>query len=132
MILDVDLGSDVAIHQQLYDRVVEAIADGRLAAGDRLPSTRQLAADFGINFHTVNKAYDRLRRQGFVRLNRRTGAEVARDGRSAPAGDFVGDWERRVRPLLAEAAAHGVAPADVLARCAAVLDSFRPAGGDHP
>lgn len=30
-----------------------------------------LAADFGINFHTVNKAYDLLRQQGLIRLNAR-------------------------------------------------------------
>jgi len=39
-----------------------------------LPATRQLGVDLGINFHTVNKAYDMLRREGLVRLNRKSGA----------------------------------------------------------
>lgn len=61
MILLIDLESDVPLYQQLRDRVVEAIAAGQLRAGDSLPSTRQLASDLGINFHTVNKGYDELR-----------------------------------------------------------------------
>ena len=58
MILDVDLTSEVPIYQQIRDRIVEAIATGEAAVGSGLPSTRQLAVDLGINFHTVNKAYD--------------------------------------------------------------------------
>src|SRR5204862_5475172 len=71
MILNVDLTSEVPIYQQLRDRIVEAIADGVLTEGSSLPATRALAADFGINFHTVNKAYDLLRQQGLIRLNRK-------------------------------------------------------------
>jgi DNA-binding transcriptional regulator YhcF (GntR family) len=40
---------------QLRDQSVEAIAEGVLTKGSTLPPTRTLAADFGINFHTVNK-----------------------------------------------------------------------------
>ncbi|MGN9788517.1 GntR family transcriptional regulator [Nonomuraea sp. ZG12] len=61
MQLLLDLDSETPIHQQIRDRMVEAIADGHLAAGAAPPSTRQLAVDLAINFHTVNKAYDLLR-----------------------------------------------------------------------
>ncbi|MGC8715387.1 MAG: GntR family transcriptional regulator [Thermoplasmata archaeon] len=40
---------------QIYDQIVEAIASGKLNSGTSLPSARKLAADLGINFHTVNK-----------------------------------------------------------------------------
>ena len=105
MIISLDLSSDVPIYQQLRDRVVEGIAAGTLPEGESLPSTRQLAADFGINFHTVNKAYDLLRQQGFVRLNRKTGAVVG----ATPSDEaFVADWTARARTLLAEAVAKGL------------------------
>ncbi|GDY29575.1 GntR family transcriptional regulator [Gandjariella thermophila] len=125
MILSVDLTSDVPIYQQIRDRVVEAIAEGRLAEGSPLPSTRQLAVDLGINFHTVNKAYDLLRRQGLLRLNRKSGAVVRRDaGSGPPEADFTGDWQARLRTLLAEAVAHGVDGDTVVAACREVLASF--------
>jgi GntR family transcriptional regulator len=126
VILTVDVSSDTPIYQQLRDRVVEAIADGRLTTGDSLPATRALAADFGINFHTVNKAYDVLRQQGLVRLARKTGAVISRDPDSGPPDDaFIGEWTARARTLLAEAVANGMPPGDVRERVNAVLDGFK-------
>jgi GntR family transcriptional regulator len=128
MILNLEVDGDVPLYQQLRDRVVEAIADGRLSAGDSLPATRQLAADLGINMHTVNKAYDLLRREGLIRLARRTGAVVIRDPSTGPPPDEVADeWEERARTLLAEAVAKGLDPADVARRVQRVLQRF-PAG----
>jgi DNA-binding transcriptional regulator YhcF (GntR family) len=126
MILLVEADSDVPLYQQLRDRVVEAIAGGELRAGDSLPPTRQLAADLGINMHTVNKAYDQLRREGFLRLARRTGAVVVRDPASGPPGDGVAaEWETRARTLLAEAVAQGLPGVEIERRCRAILDGFR-------
>jgi len=121
VILTVELESDVPLYQQLRDRVVEAIAAGELQAGESLPATRTLAADFGINFHTVNKAYDLLRQEGLIRLNRKTGAVVV----AATADEaFRGAWQARARTLLAEAIAKGVPSDEVVATCRAVLDGF--------
>ena len=125
MIIELDPTSDVPIYQQLRDRVVEAIATGALPEGSPLPSTRALATDFGINFHTVNKAYDLLRQQRLVRINRKSGAVVARDGDSGPpAPEFVPEWTTRATTLLAEATAHGLSNADVIDICRTVLDKF--------
>ncbi|RSM56003.1 GntR family transcriptional regulator [Amycolatopsis sp. WAC 01376] len=125
MLLTLDLDSEVPIYQQIRDRIVEAVAGGVLAEGSALPSTRQLGADLGINFHTVNKAYDLLRTQGFIRINRKTGAVVRRDASSGPADDgYADEWQERLRTLLAEAVALGLAPREVTSRCGSVLDSF--------
>lgn len=121
MILNVDLGSEVPIYQQLRDQIVEAIAEGVLTEGSSLPATRTLAADFGINFHTVNKAYDLLRQEGLMRLNRNTGAVVAT---TAAAPSFPAEWTARARTLLAEAVAKGLPSDEVLRTCRSVLDSF--------
>jgi GntR family transcriptional regulator len=123
--LTLDLDSDVPIYQQIRDRIVEAIAGRQAREGDPLPSTRQLAADFGINFHTVNKAYDLLRQQGVIRINRKSGAVVRRDADTGPPeAPFVDDWEERMRVLLAEATVHGMDRQDVLRRCEARLIGF--------
>src|SRR5664280_396986 len=102
MILNIDLASELPIYQQIRDQVVEAIADGTLTDGSPLPATRALAADFGINFHTVNKAYDLLRQQGLIRLNRKTGAVVMT---TVADPSFHAQWTPRARTLLAEALA---------------------------
>ncbi|MFF4014818.1 GntR family transcriptional regulator [Streptomyces sp. NPDC001843] len=125
MILSLDMDSEVPIYQQIRDRIVEAIASGQLAEGSSLPSTRQLAVDLGINFHTVNKAYDLLRREGLLRINRKSGALVQRDARSGPPEPgFTSEWETRLRTLLAEAVVHGAGDPAVLDSCRSVLDSF--------
>jgi GntR family transcriptional regulator len=121
MILNIDLASEVPIYQQLRDRIVEAIADGVLVEGSSLPATRTLAADFGINFHTVNKAYDLLRQQGLIRLNRKTGAVVTSTVADSP---FHDEWTARARTLLAEAVAKGLSVDEVLQACRSTLDSF--------
>jgi GntR family transcriptional regulator len=121
MILNVDLASEVPIYQQLRDRIVEAIAGGALTVGSSLPATRALAADFGINFHTVNKAYDLLRQQGLIRLNRKSGAVVTATVADPP---FHTEWTARARTLLAEAIARGLPADEVLETCRSVLDSF--------
>jgi len=123
VILNVDLASEVPIYQQLRDRIVEAIADGVLTEGSALPATRALAADFGINFHTVNKAYDLLRQQGLIRLNRKTGAVVTPTVADCP---FRAQWTARARTLLAEAVAKGLSADEVLTTCRSVLESFAP------
>jgi GntR family transcriptional regulator len=121
MILSVDLNSELPIYQQLRDQIVEAIAEGELTEGSSLPATRTLASDFGINFHTVNKAYDLLRREGLIRLNRKSGAVV-----TATAADatFPSEWSARARTLLAEGIARGLSADDVLQTCRSLLDSF--------
>ncbi len=131
MNLTLDLQSDVPIYQQIRDRVVEQIAMGEARRGDPLPSTRQLAADFGINFHTVNKAYDLLRQEGIIRVNRKSGAVVHKDqhlGDPVEAA-VVRGWRERMRGLLAEATVQGVHHQDVLVHCAELLDTFQ-AGED--
>ncbi|WP_330277304.1 GntR family transcriptional regulator [Lentzea sp. NBC_00516] len=128
MLLTIDLDSDTPIYQQIRDRVVEAVAAGTLKAGDPLPSTRQLGVDLGINFHTVSKAYDLLRQEGVIRINRKSGAVVRRDhGSGPPEAGFADAWQSRLRTLLAEATTQGLTRDDVLGRSQDVLDGF--AGG---
>ncbi|MGW2085276.1 GntR family transcriptional regulator [Streptomyces sp. NPDC001880] len=132
MYLVLDLDSEVPIYQQIRDRVVEAIAEGALAPGAGLPSTRQLAVDLAINFHTVNKAYDLLRREGFIRINRKSGAAVRPDVKQPSDELRAGDWEARMRTLLAELDVRGIAKAEVMSHVAAVLDRFPARGDEHP
>jgi GntR family transcriptional regulator / MocR family aminotransferase len=54
----------------------EAIRDGRLAAGARLPSTRALAADLGLARGTIAEAYAQLQAEGYLTARRGGGTWV--------------------------------------------------------
>ncbi|WP_377268087.1 GntR family transcriptional regulator [Peterkaempfera sp. SMS 1(5)a] len=125
MLLSIEPDSPVPIYQQIRDRIVEAIAQGVQPAGSALPSTRQLATDLGINFHTVNKSYDILRQEGLVRINRKSGAVIHRDtGSGPPVPGYVEEWSARLHTLLAEATAQGLGPQDIVDHCRRALDGF--------
>lgn len=125
MLLSIEPDGATPIYQQIRDRIVEAIADGEQPEGSPLPSTRQLAVDLGVNFHTVNKSYDILRQEGLVRINRKFGAVINRDAASGPPGDrYRLDWAGRLRTLLAEAAAQGMGPAEIIEHCRTAVAAF--------
>lgn len=126
MLLPIEADGPIPIYQQIRDRIVEAIASGGQPAGSGLPSVRQLAVDLGVNFHTVSKGYDMLRREGLLRIGRKSGAVVRRDPASGPPEDpaLIGDWTARLRTLLAEAAAQGMPAAQIMAHCEAAIAGF--------
>jgi DNA-binding transcriptional regulator YhcF (GntR family) len=64
--------------EDVAERIAFAIASGRLRAGERLPSIRRLAEEYGINPSTVQLVLGRLRAAGFVEIHHGVGA-VARD-----------------------------------------------------
>jgi DNA-binding transcriptional regulator YhcF (GntR family) len=131
MLLRIEPDGPVPIYQQIRDRIVEAIASGSQLAGSGLPSTRQLAVDLGVNFHTVNKSYDLLRQEGLLRLSRKSGAVVRRDAASGPPDlGWAQEWAGRLRTMLAEATAQGMTEPDVIAYCRAALASFSVPEGE--
>ncbi len=80
MLLELDYSGGVPIYMQIRNQIVMGIADGRLAPGERLPTIRALADEAGINMMTVNKAYQLLKREGYIAADRRSGAIVAISG----------------------------------------------------
>nr|MBA3915927.1 PLP-dependent aminotransferase family protein [Terriglobales bacterium] len=65
-------------YRQLYDWFRKAIANGSLRSGQRLPSTRSLAADLKISRIPVANAYDQLLAEGYLETFRGSGTCVAR------------------------------------------------------
>lgn len=77
MLIQIDFSSEVPIYEQLVRQIVIGISRGELVPGELLPSVRQLGEDLGINLHTVNKAYNRLKTLGYVQVDRRSGSTIA-------------------------------------------------------
>ncbi|MGP3998905.1 MocR-like pyridoxine biosynthesis transcription factor PdxR [Streptomyces sp. 8N706] len=105
---------------RLQTALREAVRSGRLAAGTRLPSSRELAADLGVSRGLVTDAYEQLTAEGYLRSSRGAGTWVgpiagqpvlrARADRAAPAGpvaDFrPGTPDLTLFPRAAWSAAH--------------------------
>jgi DNA-binding transcriptional regulator YhcF (GntR family) len=67
------------LYQQLADGISYAISTGRLEAGTSLPSLRDAGERWGVNLHTVRRAYAEIERAGLVRTIPRSGTVVLRD-----------------------------------------------------
>ena len=75
--LRVDPNSGEPLAVQIARQVRLAVAAGRLAPGERLPGSRELAARLGVNFHTVRRAYAELEAEGLLRTAHGVGTFVA-------------------------------------------------------
>ena len=60
-----EAGDDAPIYMQLYQRYRDAIATGKLRAGDRVPSVRSLASELNLARGTVELAYQMLASEGY-------------------------------------------------------------------
>ncbi|HLI00486.1 MAG TPA: PLP-dependent aminotransferase family protein [Acidimicrobiales bacterium] len=87
----------------LEEALRRAVADGRLAAGTRLPSSRSLAADLGLARNTVVDAYAQLVAEGWLAARHGSGTTVAArppvpDQAETQAPDGPRPWRYDLRP----------------------------------
>ena len=75
--LALDNDAEAPLYRQLYDALREAILDGRLHPGARLPSSRTLAGDLGVGRNTVLTAYDQLTAEGYLEGQVGAGTRIA-------------------------------------------------------
>jgi GntR family transcriptional regulator / MocR family aminotransferase len=113
LLLDRAGGRPLAV--QLADALRAATADGTLRAGDRLPSTRALAATLGVSRTVTAAAYDQLLAEGWAQGRRGSGTYVV----GAPAAPPT-----RVRVPAPRAARPGRVLVDLTpgTPCVAALD----------
>jgi len=120
--LHVNRNGDVPVGTQLAWQIEALIANGRLQAGEQLPSVRQLAEVVGVNVNTVRSVYARLEGEGFVVTEHGRGTFVAQnvprvDPQAAAARALAGsgpasraELKDQISALEAQLSAH-VAPA---------------------
>ena len=113
MIAPLDLAPDrrvgLPLQQQIYQRLRDAIAAGRLRAGERLLSARDLAASLGVARGTVDAALGRLAGEGYVETR-------------GPAGSFVSSHVAAMAPPPAPRADRALAVPDPSGR----IGAFQP------
>lgn len=95
MLFKIEPLSPKPVYRQIVDQVKYAVASGRLRAGDRLDSIRDVAVRARVNRNTVARAYMDLEREGVIRSSAGRGSFVSADG--------AGVGRAQARRILAEA-----------------------------
>ncbi len=118
MVIRIDEFSDVPIYLQIRNQIVMGISDGKLTAGEQLPTVRALAMEMGVNTMTVSKAYQLLKTEGYILTDRKNGArvryEIEQRGRISDAD------KNELKRIVSEARLSGVSKKDIHA----MVDEF--------
>ena len=76
--LQIDHRCGTPLFEQMRVAIIDAVRDGRLPPGARLPTVRELAAELGLAVNTVARTYRELETAGVIETRGRQGTFVAR------------------------------------------------------
>jgi GntR family transcriptional regulator len=93
---NINTGSNTPIYKQITDQVRLAVAKGKVAVGDQLPSVRALAEDLVVNPNTVARAYADLMREGLLESRSGRGVFITQKRKIYSRTE----GRRRLEPLL--------------------------------
>ena len=120
MIIELNNTSDIPIYVQLRNQIVLGIGRGELKVGDHLPTVRQMAEDAGINMMTVNKAYNVLKAEGIIEIDRRHGSVIS------PKADNRAEYRSKVEAelelLITESTLKGMKREEFIEQCIKIYD----------
>ena len=114
-----DRNSDVTIYKQLYNQIIQNIIAGNLKKGDILPSSRIMAGTLGINFHTVNQAYQKLRENGIIAIGKSKRYTVSETRQPDTEKNLI----ERETEVVNEAIAMGYSEKDIMETVKRILAS---------
>ena len=110
-----DRNSPVPLYHQLVETLRYRIATGVTSAGKTLPSLREAASAWGVNLHTIRRAYLELAELGLVEIHPRQGAIVRPETKSTPSS--YEDVDVFIRSTLVEARERwGLTPNELVAK----------------
>ncbi len=113
----IDLSGSSPPSDQIYQQLRGLILAGRVTAGERLPTVRQLARDLNVAPGTVARAYKQLETEAFVQTRARGGTTVTATPRSLPP-----EVLKAARTLHDTAIRHNLSLEDSIASLTAIWD----------
>jgi GntR family transcriptional regulator len=113
MFLQIDAHNGLAVYDQIVRQIKFAVADGVLAAGELIPSVREMARELAINPNTVARAYRQLQDDGVLEAVRGTGLAVAGSARRQCQHERTKLIRSRLRTVLEEAVSSGLEPQEI-------------------
>lgn len=118
----VDPQDPTPVDAQLVRTVRSALGAGLLAAGERLPTVRQLAVDLRVGANAVARAYQELERQGVIETRQGVGTVVCASPGEIRHDELLRELAALEDSFLREASALGFSLDEVIIH----LDSRRP------
>ena len=97
---------------QIVEQVRQALLNGVLRPGDRLPTVKEVVGSLAINPNTVLKAYRDLEREGLVEGRQGVGTFVTRRPDGPPLNEQAA-LKRSLTSWVAKAQRAGLADADI-------------------
>ena len=128
--LQLNVHSGVPVYRQLMDQIRHYVAAGALAAGDALPSIRELAKSLAVNPTTIVKAYGELAHEGVIVIQHGRGAFVAASLPPWPSERRRDRLQELALQLAVEARQMGAPDQEPLAALRRALDALGPPS--HP
>lgn len=123
----VEFHSGIPVYRQIIHHVQAAVAAGRLAEGDQLPTIRALHDKLGVNPNTVSKAYRELQHLGVITAEQGSGCYIAPTATARAATLSAKQKQAKLQDLCtrfaAEARSHGISFAELVQQ----LQRQRPA-----
>ena len=123
MILKLEPYSEKPIYEQLILEIKRGIITGELVPGESLPSVRSLAADIGINLHTVNKVYKFLQAENIL-VKEKSGFKVSPDQRFIPTEETMANIRQLAYELQIEKKLHQLSDEEFLGMMASVEEEL--------
>lgn len=74
--MSIEFDNNLPIYLQIMNYIKREIVTGKLKAGDKIPSVRELAAELQINPNTVQRTFQELEREEVVETKRGLGRYV--------------------------------------------------------
>ena len=119
--------SNVPPYVQLVEQVRQALLNGTLRPGDRLPTVKEVVGSLAINPNTVLKAYRDLEREGLVEGRQGVGTFVLRRPDGPPPNEQAA-LQRSLAAWIAKAQRAGLADSDIESMVRTVLRIARAEG----
>ena len=85
LLLRLDRDGGLPLRSQLEDGIRDAIRDGRLQPGERLPSSREFARELGVSRGLVQECYGQLLSEGYLDSQLGSATRVAPRAYPAPS-----------------------------------------------
>lgn len=123
MFLVLEFDSEVPIYLQIRNKIIEGIAKNEIKEWDKLPSVRELASGVEVNLHTVNKAYNLLKEEGFVTVDRRKGV-IVNIKRAKDDIEFKEKYKIKLNEIAADGTAKGMNREEIISLLNKVLDCY--------
>jgi GntR family transcriptional regulator len=117
MLRHIDARNGIPIYEQIVRQVTIAVADGSLAAGEHVPSVRELAARLAVNPNTVVRSYRDLQGQGILIQVRGTGLAVAPAAPTICRDQRLALIRESLRNVLEEAWRNRISQAELRTLC---------------